>query len=169
MVKISLPGRSAAKFKVLLGRWDNRGVPSEGSALRFVHSQDVREIRDPNYGPNTFNQEWLRQTKPKKVRFANFWGRSPELVPEPPFACRYYIKPLKEGVPELIPDSFPESREPHFLWFGLPQALLMHNNQEWPRQTKPKKGQFMNFSRGHSRTKFNVNRACFPKEKHQNS
>ena len=42
--------------------------------------------------------------------------------------------------------------------------------QEWPRQTKPKEGQFMNFSRGHSGTKVrDVNRACFPKEKHQNS
>ena len=42
--------------------------------------------------------------------------------------------------------------------------------QESPRQTKPKKGQFMNFSRGHSGTKVQfVNRACFPKEKHQNS
>ena len=46
---------------------------------------------------------------------------------------------------------------------------LKHYNQEWPRQTKPKKGQFMKFSQGHSGTKFNVNRACFPKEKHQNS
>ena len=37
--------------------------------------------------------------------------------------------------------------------------------QEWPRQTKPKKGQFMNFSQGHSGTKVRcVNRACFPKE-----
>ena len=43
-------------------------------------------------------------------------------------------------------------------------------NQEGPRQTKPKKGQFMNFSQGHSGTKVRyVNRACFPKEKHQNS
>ena len=42
--------------------------------------------------------------------------------------------------------------------------------QEPPRQTKPKKGQFMNFSQGHSGTKVrDVNRACFPKEKHQNS
>ena len=42
-------------------------------------------------------------------------------------------------------------------------------NQEWPRQTKPKKGQFMNFSqRGIPAQKFDicVNRACFPKEKH---
>ena len=38
--------------------------------------------------------------------------------------------------------------------------------QEWPRQTKPKKGQFMNFPQGHSITKVrDVNRACFPKEK----
>ena len=42
--------------------------------------------------------------------------------------------------------------------------------QEWPRQTKPKKGQFMNFFWGHSGTKVrDVNRGCFPKEKHQNS
>ena len=43
--------------------------------------------------------------------------------------------------------------------------------QEWPRQTKPKKGQFMNSSRRHSGTEVQVvNRACFPKEKaHQNS
>ena len=35
-------------------------------------------------------------------------------------------------------------------------------NQEWPRQTKPKKGRFMNFSQGHSGTKVRcVNRACF--------
>ena len=27
----------------------------------------------------------------------------------------------------------------------------------------------MNFSQGHSEQKFNVNRACFPEEKHQNS
>ena len=41
-----------------------------------------------------------------------------------------------------------------------------HLHQEWPRQTKPKKGQFMNFSQGHSGTKVRyVNRACFPKEK----
>ena len=48
--------------------------------------------------------------------------------------------------------------------FFDPRALWALN-QEWPRQTKPKKGQFMNFSRGHSGTKFNVNRACLPEEK----
>ena len=38
-------------------------------------------------------------------------------------------------------------------------------DQEWPRQTKPKKGRFMNFSQGHSGTKVRyVNHACFPKE-----
>ena len=64
--------------------------------------------------------------KPKKVRFANFLGRSPELVPEPPLACKYYTKPLKEGPPELIPDSFPEgSREPHFF---KPSSLVCRNH-----------------------------------------
>ena len=41
--------------------------------------------------------------------------------------------------------------------------------QEWPRQTKPKKGQLINFSRGHSATKVQCESCLFPKEKHQNS
>ena len=54
------------------------------------------------------------------MRFANFRGSSPELVPEPPFACKYYTKPLKEGVPELIPDSFLESLQTSLslVWFA---------------------------------------------------
>ena len=43
------------------------------------------------------------------MRFANFWERSPELVPEPRFAYKCYTKPLKKEVLELIPDFFPES------------------------------------------------------------
>ena len=41
--------------------------------------------------------------------------------------------------------------------------------QESPRQTKPKKGQFMNFSRGQTGTKVRCESRLFPKEKHQNS
>ena len=41
--------------------------------------------------------------------------------------------------------------------------------QESPRQTKPKKGQFMNFSRGHSGTKVRCESRLFSQEKHQNS
>ena len=37
--------------------------------------------------------------------------------------------------------------------------------QESPRQTKPKKGQFMNFSRGIPEQKFDVNRALFSQRK----
>ena len=79
-------------------------------------------------------QKWLRQTKPKKARFANFRGRIPELVPEPPFPCKYYTKLLKKGVPELIPDSFPESSRTSFLRFGLPELLLNDTHLEmlWP-------------------------------------
>ena len=54
-------------------------------------------------------------------------------------------------------------------WVLSASAVAHQTTQEWPRQTKPKKGQFMNFSQGHSGTKVRyVNRACFPKEKHQN-
>ena len=35
------------------------------------------------------------------------------------------------------------------------------NSQEWPWQTKPKKGQFMNFSQGHSRTKVQCESCLF--------
>ena len=43
-------------------------------------------------------------------------------------------------------------------------------DQEWPRQTKPKKGQFHELFPGTFRNKkFNVNRACFLREKHPNS
>ena len=56
------------------------------------------------------------------------------------------------------------------LWVFSPKDPVILKYQEWPWQTKPKKGQFMNFSQGHSGTKVRyVNRACFPKEKHQNS
>ena len=52
----------------------------------------------------------------------------------------------------------------------LRKHIGYHPLQESPRQTKPKKGQFMNFSRARSGTKVRyVNRACFAKEKHQNS
>ena len=38
-------------------------------------------------------------------------------------------------------------------------------NQEWPQQTKPKKGQFMNFSQGHSGTKVQCESCLFPQGK----
>ena len=65
-------------------------------------------------------QEWFWQTKPRKGRFANFQGRSPELVPEPLSACKCYTKPLEESVPELIPDSFLESLRTSLcsVWFA---------------------------------------------------
>ena len=37
--------------------------------------------------------------------------------------------------------------------------------QEWPRQTKPKKGQFMNFSQGHSGTKVQCESCLFSQGK----
>ena len=42
------------------------------------------------------------------------------------------------------------------------------SDKKWPRQTKPKKGQFMNFSQGHSGTKVQCE-SCLFKEKHQDS
>ena len=71
-------------------------------------------------------------------------------------------RPAKEPLRRLGPEV---SRE-------CLQARVSPFFQEWPRQTKPKKGQFMNFffRRGIPEKKVRyVNRACFPEEKHQNS
>ena len=44
--------------------------------------------------------------------------------------------------------------------------LHFHGNyQEWPRQTQPKKGQFMNFSQGHSGTKVQCESCLFSQGK----
>ena len=48
-------------------------------------------------------------------------------------------------------------------------AFLSNFSQESPRQTKPKKGQLMNFSRGQTGTKVRCELRLLPKEKHQNS
>ena len=70
----------------------------------------TRERRNSDRGLSFWwAQEWFQQTKLKKVTSANFRGRSPELVPEPPFAYDAVQNPLKRGVPELILDSPPES------------------------------------------------------------
>ena len=47
----------------------------------------------------------------------------------------------------------------------MTQKLVHQNFQEWPRQTKPKKGQFMNFSQGHSGTKVQCESRLFSQEK----
>ena len=76
------------------GVWVVREEPSRSKILRKENS-----VRGPNFTTATakrygegsevltfrWDQESPRQTKPKQVRFANFPGRSPELVPEPPF------------------------------------------------------------------------------------
>ena len=45
------------------------------------------------------------------------------------------------------------------------QILTLPFFQEWPRQTKPKKGQFMNFSQGHSGTKVQCESCLFSQGK----
>ena len=44
-----------------------------------------------------------------------------------------------------------------------PDTITSHDvlNQEWPRQTKPKEGQFVNFSQGHSGTKVQCESCLF--------
>ena len=58
------------------------------------------------------------------MSFANFRGRSLELVPEPPFACNTMQNPLKRGFWNKFRTPSRKVLEPHFLWFGLPELLL---------------------------------------------
>ena len=54
--------------------------------------------------------------------------------------------------------------------FGGGKVLVIASQSGVAPANQTKEGQFMNFSQGHSgQKKFKVNRACFPKEKHQNS
>ena len=48
---------------------------------------------------------------------------------------------------------------------GVSGPEVSNKFQEWPRQTKPKKGQFMNFSQGHSRTKVQCESCLFSQGK----
>ena len=56
-----------------------------------------------------------------------------------------------------------EERHLGDLWQSVPRNGRVH--QEWPRQTKPKKGQFMNFSQGHSGTKVQCESCLFSQGK----
>ena len=53
--------------------------------------------------------------------------------------------------PPLVPALACNKRHTHTILRR--NGPLERSYQEWPRQTKPKKGQFMNFSQGHSGTK----------------
>ena len=66
----------------------------------------------------------------------------------------------------LAPDTSHALRA-HVLHRGQVPSLPRSNIRSRP--CKPKEGQFMNFSQGIPEQKFDVNRACFPKEKQQNS
>ena len=58
------------------------------------------------------------------------------------------------GLPPLVaPLAYRAHAQGVVLHKGSCFCLLSTICQEWPRQTKPKKGQFMNFSQGHSGTK----------------
>ena len=65
------------------GSTGSQGEGSKRQALVMYRSFqiDCCQIRFGHF-PGETNQEELRQTKPKKVRFENFPGRSPECVPE---------------------------------------------------------------------------------------
>ena len=70
----------------------------------------------------------LSSKKPnrREVRFANFSGRSPELVPEPLFKGFVQYLQAKRGSgtsSRLLPRKF--ANEPHFLRFGVPDPLLI--------------------------------------------
>ena len=62
-------------------------------------------------------------------------GWSPELVLEPPFACKCFTEPLKKGSWNIFWTPSRKIREPQFLRFGLLELLLNNwvfvNAWEW--------------------------------------
>ena len=84
------------------------------------------------------------------------------------------------GVWRTAPEAFPDSNttldtfqsaikslESRHSLESLENGLFRKDpfSQEWPRQTKPKKGQFMNFSQGHSGTKVQCESGLFSQGK----
>ena len=63
-------------------------------------------------------QELFWQTKPKKVRFANFPGRSPEVVLEPPF-FRGSVKHLQPTGGSGTSSGLPSGKLANLTFFGL--------------------------------------------------
>ena len=82
----------------------------------------------------------------------------------PPPEARFAKKGVRFGNPETIRENQAirsnlqiDSRESVHLGYK--------KHQEWPQQTKPKKGQFMNFSQGHSGTKVQCESCLFSQGK----
>ena len=110
----------------------------------------------------------------RKEKNPGFFGRCPFFSKTPLLSwwvsLAFFFSPKKarvEGSGSLM-GRFPTlmGRFPKSLIGPFSLLRIPWKDQGWPRQTKPKKGQFMSFSQGHSGTKVRyVNRACFPKDK----
>ena len=74
-------------------------------------------------------------------------------------ACRTWVSRMPRISWRLL--VLFSSLEGPFGLLGEGPMFQMTIFQEWPRQTKPKKGQFMNFSQGHSRTEVQCESCLF--------
>ena len=81
-----------------------------------------------------------------------------------PFVCIFQERGLPRSPFATCPlwTVLTTARKGRTVWS---QWLRSYNNQEWPRQTKPKKGQFMNFSQGRSGTKVQCESCLFSQGK----
>ena len=62
----------------------------------------------------------------KESEVHDFSGRSPELIPQPPFQGVLYSLYKQKGGSEPVPDSFPEtSRTSLAIRFSLPELLVI--------------------------------------------
>ena len=129
-----------APFSVVLDRTGNG--PRFGSEKLYARKlwADLSFPREKNPGQNWL-QKWILASPGK-------WGKMARKMGKMARAVNDYL-PLGP--------------------LGFHNCTNLSCDQESPRQTQPKKGQCMNFPRGKPEEKFDVNRACFPKQKHQNS
>ena len=109
-------------------------------------SLDTRGLWGTPLTPGSPVRDIPRDPWGPKTPVAGQWDHNPHFPPRHVFGWPLPAVPAERSAKKALPQCRPE-------------------NQESPRQTKPKKGQFTNFSRGHSGTKVRyVNRAWFPKK-----
>ena len=93
------------------------------------------------------------------------WGKGNTVSSPPPFVSQYaphlYCNTLPICIAVLLGKSWwlwSPGCSPNQVRWRISSSQL--NFQEWPRQTKPKKGQFMNFSQGAFRNKSSICESC---------
>ena len=149
--------------------------------MATVLSQSVLDQNGPNdhFGQNGLISNWiLAFARPKWTKMVHYFGLTRSILVHlgPPTVLwpNSRISGTGKGEPAAnLGSTLPWTLSPTFCagcclkstvtTFSIFSERRSHlyPYQEWPRQTKPKKGQFMNFSHGHSGTKVQCESCLF--------